>query len=61
MERTGLERRSEEVEKMKDKGVDKESKRTEGKGRRRGESGKAHNATSKSGVDESGLGKGRYP
>ena len=64
MEGAGFKGRSEEVEKVKNRGVDKESEGTEGdegesSGRR--ESGEAHNVTSESGVDESGFRKGGHP
>jgi len=53
----------EEVKKLKERRIEefKESKGAEGKGKRRRKSSEAHNTTSKSGVDESGLRKGRHP
>jgi len=59
-----FEERSEEIERIKDRGVDKESEGTEGnegEGSGRRESGEAHNATSESSMDESGCGKGGHP
>jgi len=59
-----LEGRSEGVEKVKDRGTDKESEGVEGdegKGAGRRESGEAHNATSESGMDESGFGESGHP
>jgi len=59
-----FERRSEEVEKAKDREVDKESEGTEGderEGSGKRESGEAHNVTSESSMDESGFGKGGHP
>ena len=60
MEETGIEGGSEEVERIKRTGTEKEDKRVEGgegEGKGGRKSSEAHNATSKRSLDENWIGK----